>query len=131
MFCTINYLHMLIYHASHEQFAPSELIRFSLQAQQAGFQGIQSSDHFHPWSERQGHSGYSFAWMGAVMQATDIPCGMICAPGPRHHPAIIAQAAATLAELFPGRFWLELGMCIILTHSLIDWGILQMELQRR
>ncbi len=47
--------------------------------------------------------------MGAAMQATGLPCGMICAPGQRYHPAIVAQAAATLAEMFPQRFWLELG----------------------
>jgi len=100
---------MIIYHASHEQYAPSQLIKLAIMVEQAGFQGIHSSDHFHPWSERQGHSGFSFAWMGAALQATNIPCGMICAPGQRYHPAIVAQAAATLEEMFPDRFWLELG----------------------
>jgi len=100
---------MIIYHASHEQFAPDELLRYAVRAEEAGFEGIHSSDHFHPWSERQGHSGFAFAWMGAAMQATRIPCGMICAPGQRYHPAIVAQAAATLARMFPNRFWMELG----------------------
>jgi coenzyme F420-dependent glucose-6-phosphate dehydrogenase len=100
---------MVAYHASHEQFAPSELLKFAVMAEQAGFEGIHSSDHFHPWSERQGQSGFSFAWLGAAMHATTLPFGVIAAPGQRYHPAIVAQAAATLAEMFPERFWLELG----------------------
>lgn len=97
------------YQASHEQFTPSELIRLAVMAEQAGFQAINSSDHFHPWSERQGQSGYSFAWLGAAMQATKIPFGVVCSPGQRNHPAIVAQAAATISEMFPGRFHVSLG----------------------
>jgi probable non-F420 flavinoid oxidoreductase len=97
------------YHASHEQFKPSELLTWSVLAEQVGFQAINSSDHFHPWSERQGQSGFAFAWLGAVMQATSLPCGVVCAPGQRYHPAIVAQAAATLSEMFPERFWMSLG----------------------
>jgi len=97
------------YHASHEQFAPSELSRYAVLAEQAGFDAIASSDHFHPWSERQGQSGFSFAWLGAAMQATSIPYSMVCSPGQRYHPAVVAQALATLAEMFPGRFDVALG----------------------
>lgn len=97
------------YQASHEQFKPSELIRYAVLAENAGFKCINSSDHFHPWSERQGESGFSFAWLGAAMQATNLPCGVVCSPGQRYHPAIVAQAAATLAEMFPKRFWMALG----------------------
>jgi probable non-F420 flavinoid oxidoreductase len=97
------------YQASHEQFKPSELLRWSVMAEQAGFQSINSSDHFHPWSERQGQSGFSFAWLGASMNATTIPHGVVCSPGQRYHPAIIAQAAATLTEMFPDRFWISVG----------------------
>lgn len=100
---------MILYHASHEQFAPSELLRLAVLAKEQGFDGIHSSDHFFPWSGRQGQSGFSFAWIGAALQATGLPCGMICAPGQRYHPAIVAQAIATLAEMFPGRYWVELG----------------------
>lgn len=100
---------IITYHASHEQFAPSRLVQLAIQAEQAGFGAIHSSDHFHPWSERQQHSGFSFAWMGAAMQATTLPFSMVCAPGQRYHPAIVAQAIATLAEMFPGRFSIELG----------------------
>ncbi|HEU4470987.1 MAG TPA: TIGR03885 family FMN-dependent LLM class oxidoreductase [Flavisolibacter sp.] len=97
------------YHASHEQFTPSDLLGWVVRAEQAGFRAINSSDHFHPWSESQGQSGFSFAWLGAAMQATKLPFGVVCAPGQRYHPAIVAQATATLSQMFPGRFWISLG----------------------
>lgn len=97
------------YHASHEQFAPGELRDLVVLAQQAGFQAAKSSDHFHPWSERQGQSGFAWSWMGAAMQATTVPFGIISAPGYRYHPAVLAQAAATCGEMFPDRLWLALG----------------------
>ena len=97
------------YHASHEQFKPSELLKYVQIAQQAGFTAALSSDHFHPWSEQQGQSGFAWAWLGAAMQATSLPFRIVCAPGQRYHPAIIAQAAATLAQMFPNRFWLTVG----------------------
>ena len=100
---------MFSYHASHEQFTPAELLRWAVMAEEAGFTSLNSSDHFHPWSERQGQSGFAFAWMGAALQATKLPCGVVCAPGQRYHPAIVAQAAATLTQMFPGRFWMSLG----------------------
>ena len=78
-------------------------------AENAGFQGIHSSDHFHPWSKRQGQSGFSFTWIGAAMQATKLPFSMVCAPGQRYHPALVAQAIATIAEMFPRRINIELG----------------------
>lgn len=100
------------YHASHEQFAPSELLTYVQAAETAGFGGVMSSDHLTPWSERQGQSGFVWAWLGAALQATrTIPFGMITVPsGWRYHPVITAQAAATIAELFPKRFpWMAVG----------------------
>ena len=97
------------YHASHEQFAPSALVHYVRLAEHAGFTAVSSSDHLQPWSTRQGQSGFAWAWLGAAMQASALPCSLVCAPGPRYHPLLIAQAAATLAELFPGRFRLALG----------------------
>lgn len=99
------------YHASHEQFAPSELLNYTVAADRAGFSSVMSSDHLAPWSERQGQSGFVWTWLGAAMQATSIPFGLITVPtGFRYHPVITAQAAATLAELFPGRFpWMAVG----------------------
>lgn len=100
---------MIGYHASHEQFAPSELLALVSDAERAGFDCAKSSDHFHPWSERQGQSGFAWSWLGAAMQATSFTIGMISAPGYRYHPAVLAQAAATIGEMFPGRLWLALG----------------------
>jgi G6PDH family F420-dependent oxidoreductase len=100
---------LFAYHASHEQFSPSALVHYARLAEQAGFTAVSSSDHLQPWSRRQGQSGFSWAWLGAAMQATALPSSLVCAPGQRYHPILIAQAAATLAELFPGRFRLALG----------------------
>ncbi len=97
------------YHASHEQFKPSELLSYVRAAEQVGFTAASCSDHFYPWSERQGQSGFAWSWLGAAMQVTCLPFGVVCAPGQRYHPAIIAQAAATIAEMFPSRFWIALG----------------------
>lgn len=99
----------ICYHASHEQFAPSTLLKWVQQAESAGFHGFFSSDHFHPWSEAQSQAGFSWSWMGAALQATTIPGAMICCPGYRYHPAMVAQAAATLCEMYEGRYWLALG----------------------
>ncbi|MDF2380590.1 TIGR03885 family FMN-dependent LLM class oxidoreductase [Nostoc ellipsosporum NOK] len=108
----------ITYHASHEQFGPAELLRLVQLAEQAGFKAIHSSDHFHPWSSSQGQSGFSFSWIAAAMQATRLPFSMVCAPGQRYHPAIVAQAIATLGELFPGRFSIELGSGEALNESI-------------
>jgi probable non-F420 flavinoid oxidoreductase len=97
------------FHASHEQLSPSELLEAAIAAESAGFQGVTASDHLAPWSKRQGHSGHAWSWLGAAMQATSVPFGVVTAPGQRYHPAIIAQAISTLADLFPGRFWPVLG----------------------
>jgi coenzyme F420-dependent glucose-6-phosphate dehydrogenase len=98
------------FHASHEQFKPSELLQYVQLAEQAGFTQVLSSDHFHPWGEQQGQSGFAWSWLGAAMQATpNLAYRIVNAPGDRYHPAIIAQAAATLAEMFPNRFWLTIG----------------------
>jgi probable non-F420 flavinoid oxidoreductase len=113
----------IAYHASHEQFAPSALLKWVQAAEAAGFDAIHSSDHFHPWSVRQGQSGFSFSWLGAAMQATSLPFSVVCAPGQRYHPAIVAQAVATLSEMFPDRFSVELGSGEALNECITgdDW----------
>lgn len=67
------------------------------------------SDHFHRWLPAQGHSGYFWSWLGAALEGTALSFGTVTAPGWRYHPAIVAQAAATLASMYPGRLWLALG----------------------
>src|ERR671914_1478573 len=96
-------------HCSHEQIPPSRLLEDARHAEAAGFGAIMSSDHFSPWSGRQGESGFAWSWLGAAMGATALPFGVVNAPGQRYHPAIVAQAAATLCEMFPGRLWVALG----------------------
>jgi coenzyme F420-dependent glucose-6-phosphate dehydrogenase len=98
------------FHASHEQFPPGELAACARAAEAAGFEAAMCSDHIAPWSERQGQSGFAWAWLGGAMATTSIPFGVVTTPvGMRYHPAIIAQAAATLAGMFPGRFWMAVG----------------------
>jgi probable non-F420 flavinoid oxidoreductase len=106
------------YHISHEQFKPSHLLQYARLAEKAGFQSALSSDHFHPWNASQGHSGFAWSWLGAAMQATALSYGVVNAPGQRYHPAIIAQAAATLAEMYPGRLWIALGSGQALNESI-------------
>lgn len=97
------------FHASHEQIAPSQLLRDVQQAERAGFRAAMCSDHFAPWSTHQGHSGFAWSWLGAALATTELTFGTVTAPGQRYHPAVIAQASATVSEMFPGRFWLALG----------------------
>src|ERR687894_1871463 len=93
------------FHCSHEQIPPSELLEAARRAEAAGFEAGMSSDHFSPWSERQGHSGFACSWLGAALSSTSLPFRVVNAPGQRYHPAIVAQALATLTEMFPGRLW--------------------------
>jgi probable non-F420 flavinoid oxidoreductase len=97
------------FHSSHEQVHPSELLRAVQHAEEAGFTAAMCSDHFAPWSERQGESAFAWSWLGAALQSTGLPFGVVNAPGQRYHPAIIAQAAATLSAMYEGRFWVALG----------------------
>lgn len=97
------------YHASHEQFSPSDLLRYAQTAEKSGFDLITSSDHFHPWSETESHSGFAWSWLGAAMQATELEFGIVTSPAPRYHPAIIAQAVATLNQMYDNRLWIAAG----------------------
>jgi probable non-F420 flavinoid oxidoreductase len=97
------------FHASHEQVHPSALLAAVQRAEAAGFDAAMSSDHISPWSARQGQSAFAWSWLGAALQATSLPFGVVNAPGQRYHPAIIAQAIGTLGAMYPGRFWAALG----------------------
>src|SRR5258706_12149621 len=99
------------YAASLEQFHPNDLLDWCSQAEGAGFSaGFMVSEHFHPWTPQQGQSAFAWAFMGALGLRTTLPFGTgVTCPGFRYHPAVVAQAAATLGAMFPGRFWLGLG----------------------
>ena len=99
------------YKLSSEEHGGRALVANARRAEQAGFEFALISDHFHPWTDKQGHSPFVWSVIGAVAQATDrlrLGTGVTC-PTIRTHPAIIAQAAATSAELMPGRFFLGVG----------------------
>ncbi len=93
-----------------EQFSPSDLIDYSKAAEDNGWTALMVSDHFHPWVPSQGQSPFAWSLMGALGMATKLKFGTgVTPPGWRYHPAILAQAAATLEAMFPGRFYLGLG----------------------
>jgi coenzyme F420-dependent glucose-6-phosphate dehydrogenase len=106
------------YYAPHEQFGPGELLEHVKVAGSAGFHSMLSSEHFHPWSERQGESGFTWSWLGAALHATTMPFGII-APGYRYHPTVVAHATATLTVMFPGRFWVGVGSGELLNERIL------------
>ncbi|MDP9363718.1 MAG: LLM class F420-dependent oxidoreductase [Chloroflexota bacterium] len=107
-----------------EQRSPKDLVRDAVMAEQAGFDFCVISDHFHPWVEAQGHSGYAWSILGAVAQATErLPLmTYVTSPIIRYHPAIVAQKAATMALLSDGRFRLGLGAGERLNEHVVGQG---------
>ena len=99
------------YKASAEQFGPGELLRFSVLAEQYGFDSVFISDHFQPFRHTGGHAPFSLAWMGALGASTSrIQIGTsVLTPTFRYHPSIIAHAFGTLGTMFPGRIILGIG----------------------
>jgi coenzyme F420-dependent glucose-6-phosphate dehydrogenase len=112
------------YGVAHEQFPPEDALLQAVEASRAGFDGIGCSDHLQPWWE-PGESGHAWVWLGAVGQATkEVAIGTaVTPPGPRYHPALIAQAWATLERMFPGRPFLGFGSGESLNESPLgaDW----------
>ncbi|HEY8599068.1 MAG TPA: TIGR03557 family F420-dependent LLM class oxidoreductase [Thermomicrobiales bacterium] len=96
---------------SHEQFPVPTLIEFGIAAEEAGFDFLWTSDHFQPWMENQGHAGQAWVTMAALGARTRrIPFGTgVTCPSYRYHPAIVAQAFTSLAQLYPGRVFLGAG----------------------
>ncbi|MGV3774422.1 MAG: TIGR03885 family FMN-dependent LLM class oxidoreductase [Verrucomicrobiales bacterium] len=97
------------FHAPHERFSPRRLLDCVAMADKAGFAEAMCSDHFHPWGEQQGESGFAWSWLGAALERTKLSFGTVSAPGQRYHPAILAQAIATLNQMYPERLWVALG----------------------
>jgi coenzyme F420-dependent glucose-6-phosphate dehydrogenase len=99
------------YALSSEEHAPNDLVRYAQRAEAAGFTFAAISDHYHPWVDQQGHAPFVWSVLGAIANATstlNIGTGVTC-PTVRIHPAIIAQAAATVSAMMPGRFFLGVG----------------------
>src|SRR3954468_15373234 len=96
---------------SSEDHPPNELVRQAALAERAGFTFCLISDHYHPWISKQGHSAFVWSTLGGIAQATErISVGTgVTAPIIRIHPAVIAQAAATVGCMMPGRFFLGVG----------------------
>lgn len=99
------------YKASAEQFGPSELLDFSVLAEEVGFDSVFVSDHLQPWRHDGGHAPFALSWLGALGARTDrVVIGTsVLTPTFRYHPALIAQAFGTLGLLYPGRVVLGVG----------------------
>ena len=99
------------YKASNEQFGPQELLRYGVLAEECGFDSVFVSDHLQPWRHDGGHAPFAMSWLGALGARTErITIGTsVLTPTFRYHPAIVAQAFATLGCLYPGRVVLGMG----------------------
>jgi coenzyme F420-dependent glucose-6-phosphate dehydrogenase len=101
---TVGYAAML------EQFHPTEIIDLSAYAETKGFSGVMAADHFQPWVPQQGQAAFVWNVLSALGERTKGDLGPgVTAPTFRWHPAMVAQASATLAAMYPGRHWLGLG----------------------
>ncbi|MFF5180856.1 TIGR03557 family F420-dependent LLM class oxidoreductase [Micromonospora sp. NPDC000316] len=112
------------YKLASEGFGPQEIIRQAVRAEQAGFDFVEMSDHFHPWLDAQGHSSFTWSVLGAIAARTTtlgLATGVTC-PTVRYHPAIIAQAAATMALISDGRFTLGVGAGERLNEHVVGQG---------
>lgn len=112
------------YKLAAEGFGPQELVRQAVLAEAAGFDFVEISDHYHPWLDVQGHSPFAWTVLGAIAARTDrieLATGVTC-PTVRYHPAIIAQAAATLALVSDGRFVLGVGSGERLNEHVVGRG---------
>ena len=99
------------YKASAEQFGPRPLLNFAIEAEQAGFDSVFTSDHLQPWRHTDGHAPFAYSWLAAAGERTKrVLLGTsVTTPTFRYHPAVVAHAFATLGSLYPGRMILGVG----------------------
>ena len=112
------------YKLAAEGFGPKELIEQAVHAERAGFDFVEISDHYHPWLDVQGHSPFAWTVLGAIAAKTErigLATGVTC-PTVRYHPAIIAQAAATLQITSDNRFTLGVGSGERLNEHVVGQG---------
>ena len=103
---------------------PNELVRQAVRAEEVGFDFVEISDHFHPWLYDHGHSPFAWSVLGSIAASTErleLSTGVTC-PSIRYHPAIVAQAAATVALLSDGRFTLGVGSGEQLNEHIVGRG---------
>src|SRR5919106_1178528 len=118
------------YALSSEEHGPNDLVAFARRAEETGFDFLMISDHFHPWTDTQGHSPFVWSVLGAIARETErIPIGTgVTCPTIRVHPAIVAQAAATAGSMMEGRFFLGVGTGENLNEHILgdrwpDWDV--------
>ncbi len=98
------------YFLSCEEYRPAELLAQAVAAEDAGFDALWISDHYHPWNDEQGQSAFVWSMIGALSQVCRLPITTaVTCPTVRIHPAVLAQAAATASVLLDGRFRLGVG----------------------
>jgi coenzyme F420-dependent glucose-6-phosphate dehydrogenase len=121
------------YKASAEQFGPTELMGYAVEAERAGFEIVAVSDHFQPWRHHGGHSPAALPWLGAVGQRTEraVLGTSVLTPTLRYHPSIIAQAFATMACLTPGRVFLGVGTGEAMNETPVTGGAFPGRKERR
>jgi G6PDH family F420-dependent oxidoreductase len=121
------------YFLSSEEHGPLELVDQAVRAEQAGFQALWISDHYHPWNGAQGQSPFVWSALGAIAaRTTAIRCTTaVTAPTLRIHPAVVAQAAATTAVMFEGRFSLGVGTGEALNEHIFGdaWPTIEVRLE--
>src|SRR6195952_3814078 len=116
---TVGYAAML------EQFHPTEIVELSAYAETKGFSGVMAADHFQPWVPQQGQAAFVWNVLSALGERTTGDLGPgVTAPPFRWHPAMVAQASATLDAMYPGRHWLGLGSGEALNEHVVggDWA---------
>ncbi|QJY48794.1 TIGR03557 family F420-dependent LLM class oxidoreductase [Pseudonocardia broussonetiae] len=112
------------YKLASEAFGPQEIIRQAVRAEEVGFDFVEMSDHFHPWLDNQGHSSFTWSVLGAIAARTSrirLVTGVTC-PMIRYHPAVVAQAAATMALVSDDRFTLGVGAGERLNEHVVGRG---------
>ena len=120
------------YFLSTEEYGPADLIAQARAAEAAGIEALWISDHFHPWNNEQGNSPLVWSMIGAISQVCSLPVTTaVTCPTVRLHPAIVAQAAGTSAELLGGRFTLGVGTGEALNESILGgpWPTLDVRLE--
>ena len=120
------------YFLSTEEYSPAELVAQARAAEEAGFEKLWISDHFHPWNNEQGNSPLVWSVIGAISQVCTlhVTTAVTC-PTVRVHPAVVAQAAGTCAEMLEGRFTLGVGTGEALNESILGgpWPTLDVRLE--